>query len=93
MKQNSELVASDQAKLVQRVKEIDSQLAVIMSALTDRQKMYARYADKLSRVHEVSHALSRTQLSLTTALDSIETLNRQLPESERLEPLMAWSTG
>ena len=93
MKQNSELVASDQAKLVQRVKEIDSLLAVIMSALTDRQKMYARYADKLSRVHEVSHALSRTQLSLTTALDSIETLNRQLPESERLEPLMAWSTG
>ena len=77
MKQNSELVASDQAKLVQRVKEIDSLLAVIMSALTDRQKMYARYADKLSRVHEVSHALSRTQLSLTTALDSIETLNRQ----------------
>lgn len=93
MRQNSESVAGEQAHLVQRIKEVDAQLTAIMSALTERQKMYARYADKLSRVHEVSHALSRTQLALTTALDSIETLNRQLPPAERLEPLTIWSTG
>lgn len=86
-------MAADQNQLVQKMKELDTQLTAIMTALTERQKMYARYADKLARVHEVSHALSRSQLALATALDSIETLNGQLPEAERLEPLAIWSTG
>ena len=38
------------------------------------------------------HSHARCQLALTTALDSIETLNGQLPPSERLEPFV-WSTG
>lgn len=63
-----------------------------MTALTERQKTYARYAEKLARIHEVSHSLTRCQLALATALDSIETLNRQLPSSERMEEFV-WSTG
>jgi BLOC-1 related complex subunit 5 len=92
LKLNAESIASEQQQLGQSMKEIDSQLASIMSALTDRQKQYARYAEKLSRVHEISHSLSRCQKALATALDSIETLNNQLPASERLEPFV-WSTG
>ena len=92
MKQNAASVAADQNLLVQGTKEIDMQISSIMTALTERQKMYARYAEKLARIHEISHSLSRCQLALTTALDSIETLNRQLPPAERLEPLV-WSTG
>lgn len=92
MKQNSTLIAADQNQLVQSTKEIDLLISSIMNALTERQKMYARYAEKLARIHEISHSLSRCQLALTTALDSIETLNRQLPPTERLEPLI-WSTG
>ena len=85
LKLNAESIASEQQQLGQSMKEIDSQLASIMSALTDRQKQYARYAEKLSRVHEISHSLSRCQKALATALDSIETLNNQLPAGERLE--------
>ena len=92
LKLNAESIASEQQQLGQSMKEIDSQLASIMSALTDRQKQYARYAEKLSRVHEISHSLSRCQTALATALDSIETLNNQLPAGERLEPFV-WSTG
>ncbi len=92
MKQNADKVAADQNQLTQSSKEVEAQLAAIMAALTERQKMYARYAEKLARIHEVSHSLTRCQLALATALDSIETLNRQLPPSERLEKFI-WSTG
>lgn len=92
MEQNADQVAKEQNQLSQSAKDVESQLSTIMTALTERQKMYARYAEKLARIHEVSHSLSRCQLALTTALDSIETLNRQLPQSERLEEFI-WSTG
>ncbi|KAI9554822.1 Loss of heterozygosity 12 chromosomal region 1 protein-like protein [Daphnia sinensis] len=92
MKQNADLVASDQTQLAQSSKDIEAQLAAIMMALTERQKLYAKYAEKLARIHEVSHSLTRCHLALATAMDSIETLNRQLPISERLEEFI-WSTG
>ena len=92
MKTNVDAIAADQHQLAQQSKQIEAQLASIMSALTDRQKLYAKYAEKLSRIHEVSHSLTRCQLALTTALDSIETLNGQLPPTERLEEFV-WSTG
>jgi len=92
MKQSAEAVAGEQHKLAAAIKEVDSQLLAIMAALTERQKQYARHAEKLARIHEVSHSLSRCQLALTTALDSVETLNGQLPPAEQLEPFV-WSTG
>lgn len=92
MKQNADLVASDQNQLTQSSKDIEAQLAAIMMALTERQKLYAKYAEKLARIHEVSHSLTRCHLALATAMDSIETLNRQLPIPERLEEFI-WSTG
>lgn len=92
MKKNAESIAVDQSQLNQNSKEIENQLTIIMAALTERQKTYARYAEKLARIHEVSHSLTRCQLALATALDSIETLNRQLPPTERLEEFV-WSTG
>ena len=92
MKTNVDAIAADQHQLAQQSKQIEAQLASIMSALTERQKLYAKYAEKLSRIHEVSHSLTRCQLALTTALDSIETLNGQLPPTERLEEFV-WSTG
>lgn len=92
MKKNADSCASEQTLLTQSSKEVEAQLGAIMTALTERQKTYARYAEKLARIHEVSHSLSRCQTALATALDSIETLNRQLPTSERLEEFV-WSTG
>ena len=92
MRIGAENVASDQQLLAQSLKETDSQLSTIMHFLTERQKLFAKYAEKFSRVHEISHSLSRCQLSLAMALDSIETLNNQLPANERLEPFV-WSTG
>lgn len=92
MKQSAETVVTEQNQLSQSSKDVEVQLAAIMTALTERQKMYAKYAEKLARIHEVSHSLTRCQLALATALDSIETLNRQLPPSDRLEEFI-WSTG
>ena len=92
MKQNADTIVTEQNLLAQSSKDIEAQFAAIMTALTERQKMYAKYAEKLARIHEVSHSLTRCQLAMATALDSIETLNRQLPTSDRLEEFI-WSTG
>lgn len=93
LRQNSEAVATEQNQVVQKTKEVDQRISAIMSVLSERQKAYARYTEKLARIHEVAHSVSRCQLALATAMDSIETLNRQLPANERLEDLVLWSTG
>lgn len=92
LKLNAENITMEQHNLGQSMKSIDSKLSLIMTELTDRQKKYARYAEKLSRVHEIAHSLSRCQLALAATLDSVEVLNNQLPPHERLEPFI-WSTG
>ena len=59
MRHSAESIAGQQNQLALATKEVDSQLAAIMAALTERQKQYARHAEKLARIHEVSHSLSR----------------------------------
>lgn len=60
--------------------------------MTERQRKYAKYAEKLGKVHEVSHQLNRCHMVLNQTLESMETLNNMLPPDERLEPFV-WTTG
>lgn len=81
-----------QDNLSSKIREVDSTLNSLVSQVTDRQKMFARHAEKLSQVPEVSHALVRCHASLNLILESLETLNDSLPIQDRLEPFV-WTTG
>lgn len=81
-----------QDNLSAKIREMDAGVSGLVSQVTERQKNFARYAEKLSQVTEVSHALARCHASLNHILESLETLNDSLPIQERLEPFV-WTTG
>ncbi|XP_066142578.1 BLOC-1-related complex subunit 5 [Euwallacea fornicatus] len=86
------LVATEQNMLTQRLREIDSDITKMVAVATDRQKKYAKCADKLSKVQELSHQLNRCHMILNQTLESMETLNNYLDIEDRLEPFV-WTTG
>ncbi|XP_067001054.2 BLOC-1-related complex subunit 5 [Anabrus simplex] len=88
----SELVSTEQAQLGHRIRDVDHDISRLMTSMTERQKKYAKYAEKLSKVHELSHQLNRCHMILNQTLESMETLNNTLPVEERLEPFV-WTTG
>nr|CAD7433162.1 unnamed protein product [Timema monikensis] len=87
-----EMVGSEQIHLGNRVRDIDFDISRLMTVMTERQKKYAKYAEKLGKVHELSHQLNRCHMVLNQTLESMETLNNSLPLEERLEPFV-WTTG
>ncbi|CAB3375063.1 Hypothetical predicted protein [Cloeon dipterum] len=88
----ADMVAAEQNQLTGRVKEIDSGLNRLMGNLSERQKRFAKLAEKLSKVHEVSSQLNRCHSLLNHLIESMETLNNSLPIDDRLEPFV-WTTG
>ncbi|XP_037801998.1 BLOC-1-related complex subunit 5-like [Penaeus monodon] len=78
--------------LSSKIREVDSTISGLVTQVTERQRNFARYADKLNQVNEISHALSRCHASLNLILESLETLNNSLPIQDRLEPFV-WTTG
>ncbi|KAL1513207.1 hypothetical protein ABEB36_002645 [Hypothenemus hampei] len=86
------LVATEQNQLTQKVREVDTDISKLVGVATERQKKYAKYAEKLSKVQELSHQLNRCHMLLNQILESIETLNNSLDIEDRLEPFI-WTTG
>jgi hypothetical protein len=86
------LIATEQNQLTQKVREMDSEIAKMISAATDKQKRFAKYAEKLAKVQELSHQLNRCHMLLNQTLESMETLNNHLDIEDRLEPFV-WTTG
>jgi BLOC-1 related complex subunit 5 len=71
---------------------VDTGLSRLMSNLTERQKRFAKLAEKVSKVNEVSCQLNRCHSLLNQLLESMDTLNNSLPVEDRLEPFV-WTTG
>lgn len=86
------LVATEQNALTQKVREVDGEITKIVNAAYDKQKRFAKYAERLSKVQELSHQLNRCHMLLNQTLESIETLNNRLEIEDRLEPFV-WTTG
>lgn len=60
--------------------------------MTERQKVFTKYSEKLNKVNEITHQLNKCHLALNQTLDLLENLNNTLPINERLEPFV-WTTG
>ncbi len=87
------VVSTDQAEICKRIRVVDEDIVKVSSALSERQKNYAKHADKLkSGVKDMSKALSKCHLLLNENLEQLEVLNNMLPKEERLEPFV-WTTG
>ncbi|GJQ79259.1 hypothetical protein Trydic_g5502 [Trypoxylus dichotomus] len=88
----SNLVATEQNLLTQKIRETDVEITKIMAIACDRQKRFAKYAERLMKVQELSHQLNRCHMFLNQTLESIESLNNSLSIEDRLEPFI-WTTG
>ncbi|KAF2358910.1 tumor suppressor protein LOH1CR12 [Trinorchestia longiramus] len=84
--------AATQDDITAAVKQVEATLATVVSILTERQRAYARHAEHLSRVGELSHSLTTCHANLNTLIETLDTLNNLLPIPDRLEPFV-WTTG
>ena len=86
---NAQMISTEQAALCTN---IDAEVTRIMALAVERQKKFAKFAEQMNKVHELSRQLTKCHMQLNQTLESLETLNNMLPIKDRLEPFV-WTTG
>lgn len=84
-------VASEQAQITTKIKEVDFEVAKVFNSFTEKQRLYASYAEQFSKLHHITQQLSRCNVLLNQNLESMEILNNLLEIENRLPPFV-WKT-
>jgi len=59
LKLSAETVSAEQNSLAARIREIDFAIATLVNMMTERQKKYVKYSEKLNKVQEISTTLQK----------------------------------
>ena len=84
-------IAQDQTLVNGKIKEVDQDVAKLLTKMTERQKQFSTYAEAFSRIRQISQQLSRCNSLLNQNIELMESLNNVLDVEERLEPFV-WTT-
>lgn len=63
-----------------------------MSAFTEKQKAYAKHAEKFSKINDIVKQVEKCTVTLKETVKLIQQANEALPDDLKLEPF-AWTTG
>lgn len=86
LRQCGEAVAFDQNALCVRIKEVDIMIQSIYSHLTERQCKFAKYAEQIQKVNEMSTVLNKIKMNVEQLIPVMDRLNSILPPENQLEP-------
>ncbi|KAK0081172.1 hypothetical protein PV325_012635 [Microctonus aethiopoides] len=86
---NAQMIANEQLALCVN---IDADVNKLLAQAVEKQKKFAKFAEHMNKVHELSRLLTKCHMQLNKTLESLETLNNMLPINDRLEPFV-WTTG
>lgn len=79
-------VTSEQMLINSRIAEVEVEAAQVLGTMTEKQKLYAMYADHFAKVRNISQQLSRCSTLLVQNIEAVEELNANLDLDHRLVP-------
>ena len=65
--------------------QIDFTIHSIYNNMTERQKRFAKYAEQIQKVNEMSMVLKRVKMNVDQTMAVMDRLNSVLPMEDRLE--------
>ncbi|XP_014668126.1 PREDICTED: loss of heterozygosity 12 chromosomal region 1 protein homolog [Priapulus caudatus] len=86
LRKSADVVQNEQNVISNRIPGIDFAISTLTNMLTDRQKKYAKHAEKMQRVHDIALTLNKSQRHMEQIMGLLQELNEMLPDDQRFEP-------